>query len=244
MRITKSIIKNLSWPTGATHLRVDCEGGKHAIADRKGAAVSFDGIEGDLTFGAVVKEGKAQKFMPLANGKVDMATLAKPTPVAPAVKPANPTAKEGGEPVAEQVQATEPAEAKAKPAKAPKAPKEKKVREPKTDGPVAFIRSEYIAGKLTARQVAEAMIEKFGGELAKRLVMVRSITYSFKQAGVVGGFRRMTKEERGASRGTATNSKAAKLSTAAELAALWAKAGGKLSAEVVASLDRLVIAYS
>lgn len=109
MRITKSIIKNLSWPTGATHLRVDCEGGKHAIADKKGAAVSFDGIDGELTFGAVVRDGKNQRFMPLANGKVDMeALVVKPAPVATAAKPAKPTAKEGGEPVAEQATATEP----------------------------------------------------------------------------------------------------------------------------------------
>lgn len=250
MKLTKQIIKSLTWPTGATHLRVDCPGGKHAVADRKSAAVSFDGIEGELTFGAEVKDGKSRKFVPLANGKVNMVpheiaevVATKSAKAAKAAQKPVP-ASAGDTPRDPNELAKDADERKASAASVKPEPKEKKVREPKTDGPVAFIRAEFIAGKLTARQVADAVVAKFGGDLAKRLVMVRSITYAFKQAGIAGGFRHMTKEEKGASRGSSPTSKAAKLTAAAALAAVWSKAGGKSNGDVIAALNKLVEAHA
>jgi len=121
MKITKQFIKSLTWPTGATHLKVETPAGKHAIADRKSAPVSLDGIEGTLTFGAMVKKSpkdKAGVFTPLSNGAVKEEAL--PAPAATVAATTTSTVKQ---PKAKKAE---------KPAKQPKVKAEKAPKGPTT----------------------------------------------------------------------------------------------------------------
>lgn len=90
MKLNKStityIVKNA--PKGATHVKVTTPAGKFAISGLKQASASLDGVEGELTYGAITGKGKDSKFTPMADGKVDFAKVAEAMAKAEEPKPA------------------------------------------------------------------------------------------------------------------------------------------------------------
>lgn len=85
MKLSKQQIAGLSWPKGATHLRVITTDGKSAVASRKSAPTSLEGVDGEWRFGALVMDAKGKKeaFTPLAG---DVVPAQQPQD-APAVEP-------------------------------------------------------------------------------------------------------------------------------------------------------------
>ncbi len=84
MNLTKTQIAKLAWPKGATHLKVTTANGKNAVATKRSAAVSLDGIDGEWQFGVVIKDGKKETFKALPNA------VAEPVILPPSDPPAVP----------------------------------------------------------------------------------------------------------------------------------------------------------
>ncbi len=213
---TKATLKALSWPKGATHARLTTPEGKTAVSAKKSVAASFDGVAGIIEFGAMVKNGKKQEFAPIAGARVG--EVPKPAAVE----------------TAETAQTAEAPEAS-------KADKPAGKREP---GLVAFLKGHYELGKLNAWEVAKEVAERFGGTPEQRMIRVRAIPQFFKTTGVVGGWRKMTKEEKRATRGTSSTGKRARLDAAEAVVKAWRASTGQMTHELGDALTALSATFT
>ena len=89
MHITANLIKSLTPPAGATHLRLTTDKGKTAVAPRDRAPVNFDGTDGELEWGAII----GGKFAPISGGKVAEKAPETPQDAPAAPKASKPTPK-------------------------------------------------------------------------------------------------------------------------------------------------------
>ena len=210
MEFTKTTLKALSWPKGATHARLSTPAGKTAVSAKKSIVSSFDGVFGIIEFGAMVKNGKKSEFAPIVGARVGEV----PQPAAVETAPT---------------------------AEAPKADKPAGKREP---GLVDFLRDHYKSGTLNAWEVAKAVADKFGGTPEQRMIRVRAIPQFFKTTGVVGGWRKMTKEEKRATRGTSSTGKRARLDAAEAVVKAWRASTGQMTHELGAALTALSATFT
>jgi hypothetical protein len=207
---TKATLKALSWPKGATHARLTTPEGKTAVSAKKSVVASFDGVSGTIEFGAMIKNGKKQEFVPIAGARVGEV----PQPAAVETAPT---------------------------AAAPKADKPAGKREP---GLVAFLKGHYELGQLNAWEVAKEVAERFGGTPEQRMIRVRAIPQFFKTTGVVGGWRKMTKEEKRATRGTSSTGKRARLDAAEAVVKAWRERTGQMTHELGEALTALSATFT
>jgi hypothetical protein len=265
MKWTKQLIAGLKAPKGANALRIETSDGKSSEATVKHAPTSFDGVEGTLTWGAFFGRGKAAKFVPLVNGRVEEPK--QPSPLEKAIVATVPvvaaavvaegkaeapdidiTAKTVGKTIVLNVSQPDKAFGP-EPGGEPEAPaakkvarkidaptKEKKERKPKEQrGPSAcsFIKDLYISRSVTAAEAAAQTVEKFGGELAKRLNTVRGVAAGCNKKGIVGSWLRAVR----------VGGKSRKLSAAHAVFVAWGR-DRKLTSEVKDALDGLLASYA
>ena len=127
---------------------------------------------------------------------------------------------------------------------APEAPKADKPAGKREPGLVAFLKGHYELGKLNAWEVAKEVAERFGGTPEQRMIRVRAIPQFFKTTGVVGGWRKMTKEEKRATRGTSSTGKRARLDAAEAVVKAWRASTGQMTHELGEALTALSATFT
>ena len=159
MKLSKAQISNLAWPKGATHLRVVTTDGKQAVASRKSAPASLEGVDGEWKFGALVidAKGKKEAFAPMAGD-----VLSAPEPQeAPAPAP-------GG--TATQPESATPA-----------------VRPGSTADVRQRLLNLYLAGTHTKRQATDIVAHETGTDVIDVWNQVHGVAGRAKKAGVTSG---------------------------------------------------------